>query len=150
MWSRRCADAIGRHLWQHRRHVSPAVQHCVRWQPLCSTSVRLRALPSHWGANKTNRKITVAVGERTAEQEAVLEPLRLAVREQVRFLLTLILRAGCVKAFDFLYKGDHVRSLKAAEGTAAGDVKTAVSELKRRKKLLEEMELQLSQNVLCR
>ena len=87
----------------------------------CSQFIRLQ---SEWGSKskqgKRNIKIPIFQMALSPEAEAILAPLRNAVKEQ----------------------GDLVRQLKAEKAPEL-DVKKAVAELKTRKKTLEDKELEL-------
>ncbi|CAN7996679.1 unnamed protein product, partial [Ixodes pacificus] len=79
-------------------------------------------LPANWGNKKVRLHKLIAVRKMTKpEDDQVLEPLRSSVKEQ----------------------GDLVRKLKEM-GAPELDIKKAVNELKARKKILEDKELQLA------
>ncbi|XP_064455487.1 glycine--tRNA ligase-like [Ornithodoros turicata] len=82
----------------------------------------LHKLASNWGTKQSRYRILqLAKNMSTPEIEKILEPLRSSVKEQ----------------------GDLVRKLKD-DGAPELDVKKAVNELKARKKILEDKELQLA------
>lgn len=80
-----------------------------------------------WGSNKTQRKIVLNSVNKmlTVEAETILTPLREKVQEQ----------------------GNLVRSLKASNAPEL-DIKKAVAELKIRKKVLEDKEMEFMLNVV--
>ena len=91
---------------------------------VCDT-VQIRSkVTTNWGSkskkDKRNLNITSFTMALSPESEALLAPLRAAVKEQ----------------------GDLVRQLKA-DKAPENDVKKAVAELKQRKKTLEDRELEL-------
>ncbi|KAG8245993.1 hypothetical protein J6590_094843, partial [Homalodisca vitripennis] len=91
---------------------------------LNSTVTQKRTFSSPWGTKKKHRNIKINLDWYTMgdpQTEAVLAPLREKVKEQ----------------------GDLVRSLKANNAPEL-DVKKAVAELKVRKKILEDKELELA------
>uniref|UniRef100_A0A1B6FJA5 Glycine--tRNA ligase n=1 Tax=Cuerna arida TaxID=1464854 RepID=A0A1B6FJA5_9HEMI len=91
---------------------------------LNSTVTQKRTFSSPWGTKKKHRNVKINLDWYTMgdpQIEAVLAPLREKVKEQ----------------------GDLVRSLKASNAPEL-DVKKAVAELKVRKKILEDKELELA------
>ena len=95
------------------RTASPLVSWCQRYQ--ISSGVTSNPSPIKF-SKKGKKLVDIPVNMAlSAEAEATLAPLRLAVKEQ----------------------GDLVRSLKA-DGATDIDVKKAVAELKTRKKMLED------------
>ncbi|CAL8135036.1 unnamed protein product [Orchesella dallaii] len=85
---------------------------------------KVKGLPENWGSKKERSRKPVKIGIEMATDEKIeeiLAPLRAAVKEQ----------------------GDLVRKMKEM-GNSEIDVKKAVVELKAKKKLLEDRELELS------
>ncbi|XP_053954897.1 glycine--tRNA ligase [Anastrepha ludens] len=95
-------------------------------ESLPTTAASKEATPN-WGSKKNKRKVRLRFNDimSNPEIEAKLAPLRAAVQEQ----------------------GNLVRELKV-KGASEIDIKRAVAELKARKKLLEDRELELTPSVI--
>ncbi|GFX30840.1 glycine--tRNA ligase [Trichonephila clavipes] len=104
----------------HSDHVRKCFKPLSTSQILYSTD--RRRLPENWGKNRLKKAKQLYIRNMDDPKiQSVLQPFRLAVKEQ----------------------GDLVRQLKE-NGAPELDVKKAVNELKQRKKILEEKEIELA------
>lgn len=109
---------------------------------ISSSATVYRSQPTNWGQTKAHRsvKLNLHWDTMTAENEQLLAPLRESVKEQVKhFFIGVMLLC----AFFVSTQGDLIRKLKA-DGAAELDVKKAVAELKIRKRVLDDKELELA------